>query len=101
MAKTIHKKPYLLKSEAREKERARILNMNASEIMAGVPSGNSMRGQMREILLQVKKHGGYSIFWVTDNSKRAGAATDLVDAGIIGEKSDANYPWCSMRILKT
>ena len=80
------------------KETEALCKLSAEELMIGPQDGRTVRGQIREILLQVKRHGGYSIFWVTSNNKRASIATAMIDAGLIGEDKKTEYPWCSMKI---
>ena len=75
-----------------------LIKLGAKELMSGLPKGTTARGQIREILIQVKQHGGYSIFWITENPKRASIATDMVEEGLIYEDKKTGYPWCSMKI---
>ena len=55
-------------------------------------------GQERAILIQVRDKGGFSIFWVTANQRRAIAATKLVDIGALVPIKKAPYPWCDHEI---
>ena len=75
-----------------------LIKLGAKELMSGNPKGQTVHGQIRNILNQVERYGGYSIFWITENNKRASIATDMVDAGLIVKDKDTGYPWCSMKI---
>lgn len=50
-------------------------------------------GQEELVLRQLREHGGFSIFWVTDNQKRACAAQRLRDSKRI-IPLDSQYPFC-------
>lgn len=54
-------------------------------------------GQETEVLAQVEKHGGFSVFWVTENQKRAHAAERLQDRGAIIRDGGA-FPWCAYKV---
>jgi hypothetical protein len=54
-------------------------------------------GQEEEVLAQVLKHGGFSVFWVTENQKRAHAAERLQNRGVIVREGGA-YPWCAYKV---
>ena len=74
-----------------------ILELPIKELMHNNSDARTTKGQIKEILRQVRIHGGYSIFWITSNPKRASIATDMVDAGVI-ISNGGSYPWCSMVI---
>ena len=76
-----------------------LMDFNYKSLMRGNPDGKTYAGQVKEILNQVKRHNGFSIFWVTENDKRASIATDIVNAGII-ESVESGYPWCGWIIKK-
>lgn len=57
------------------------------------------KDQEQDVINYVKKHGGFSIFWVTDNQKRACAATRLVESGRIVRIPDNGYPWCGFKVV--
>lgn len=60
-------------------------------------------GQEREVLGYVRTFGGLSIFWITDNQKRANAVQRLEDSGRIVRhmRSKRNkYPWCVYSLAK-
>ena len=50
-----------------------------------------------QVINQVKKYGGASIFWITENQCRAWATQRLEDAGKIIRQKD-QYPWCAFKI---
>ena len=54
-------------------------------------------GQEAEVLAQVEKHGGFSVFWVTENQKRAHAAERLQDRGAI-IRDGGSFPWCAYTV---
>lgn len=54
-------------------------------------------GREEEVLAQVLKHGGFSVFWVTENQKRAHAAERLQNRGVIVREGGA-YPWCAYKV---
>lgn len=54
--------------------------------------GRTREGYERQVLQQVMAHGGFSIFWVTENQKRAHAAERLVKEGRI-VRTGGSYPW--------
>ena len=74
-----------------------LMDFNYESLMRGNPNGKTYAGQVKEILNQVKRNNGFSIFWVTENNKRASVATDIVNAGVI-EPVASEYPWCGWRI---
>ena len=74
-----------------------VLKLPIKELMNCSDDARTTRGQIKEILRQVRIYGGYSIFWITSNRKRASIATDMVESGVI-VPSGGNYPWCSMLI---
>jgi len=62
-------------------------------------NGRTRKGQEELILIQIRQHGGFSIFWVTENQRRASAACRLEDAGKIKRLPDT-YPWCKYEIVE-
>ena len=54
-------------------------------------------GQERRVLLEIERHGGFSVFWATEHQKRAHAIERLQDSGRIARKGGA-YPWCEYEI---
>lgn len=49
-------------------------------------------GQREFIKNKIRRDGGFSVFWATENQKRAIAITDLFESGeIINEGGD--FPW--------
>ena len=57
------------------------------------------QGRRREILLQVKENGGFSVFWVTGNLLRATVATEMVNRKEIVVTPE-QYPWSAVKINK-
>ena len=51
-------------------------------------------GNEKLVLKQIEEHGGFSIFWATDNPKRASAVNRLISSEKIVRQKD-RYPWCS------
>jgi len=64
-----------------------------------VVDGRSREGYEREVIKQVRDHGGFSIFWVTENPTRAHAATRLVEGGVLVEDRNCSFPWHSYKII--
>ncbi len=64
-----------------------------------VVDGRSREGYEREVIKQVRDHGGFSIFWVTENPTRAHAATRLVEGGVLVEDRKCSFPWHSYKII--
>jgi len=54
--------------------------------------------QESEVLDQIKAHGGFSVFWATENHPRAEAIEGLANAGKIERVSGGQYPWCTYRV---
>ncbi len=63
-----------------------------------VLDARTREGAEAEVLRQVREHGGFSIFWVTANRKRAAAAERIVARGAIVPDVDAPFPWCSWKL---
>lgn len=51
----------------------------------------------REIENEVRRNGGFSTFWVVENPRRAGVATDMFADGRL-MREGGQYPWvaCSL-----
>lgn len=65
------------------------------------PEVESRRGETpeAEVLRQVRKFGGFSVFWITANRKRAAAGDSLRRTGaILPAESRSPFPWCSWRV---
>lgn len=56
------------------------------------------REQIRE---QIRQHGGFSIWWITANQRRAKAATQMRESGEILTDNDAGFRWVPARIAQT
>jgi hypothetical protein len=58
-----------------------------------------------KVIEQIKKHGGFSIFWATENMDRARAIGRLHrKKGLIAPrkgKAYGQFPWCNYLIKKT
>lgn len=50
-------------------------------------------GREAEVLEQVRQHGGFSVYWVTDNTKRAHAADKLEETGVIVREANEPMMW--------
>jgi hypothetical protein len=58
----------------------------------------SLRGQ---VIRQVKKNGGFSVFWATERLDRARVITQLESDGIIQRKKGrgfGEFPWCGYKV---
>ena len=66
--------------------------------------GRTRKGYEQSVLNQVRKEGGFSVFWVTACQARAHAAHRLIKRGVIERYKSGylpdRYPWHSMRISK-
>ena len=56
-------------------------------------------GQEQLVINQVKAHGGFSVFWVTENQKRAHAASRLSERGVLVETRKAVFPWHALKVV--
>ena len=61
--------------------------------------GGGIVGRTREqweqvVLDQVREHGGFSVFWATNNSCIAAAAGRLEERGDIVRVELGRFPWC-------
>ncbi len=61
---------------------------------------NTREGREQEVLDYVRKHKGFSIFWVTGNQMRACAAVRLEKAGRIKTSRKREFPWCPCKAVK-
>ena len=55
-------------------------------------------GHEGEVLRKVQLDGGFTVFWVCENLKRAYAATRLEERGEIVRQAGDTFPQCSYRI---
>ena len=55
-------------------------------------------GREREVLEQVKRFGGFSVFWGTENRNRAHAIDRLVEQGDIVADGKHIFPWCGYKV---
>jgi|WetSurMetagenome_2_1015567.scaffolds.fasta_scaffold126327_2 hypothetical protein len=73
----------------------------ASRSDAGFGTGRidwrTKEGHEEEVMAQVMRHGGFSVFWVTENHNRAHAAKRLQDRGAIVRDGGA-FPWCAYTV---
>lgn len=51
----------------------------------------------REIENEVRRNGGFSTFWVDENPRRAGVATDMFADGRL-RREGGKYPWVACRL---
>lgn len=66
--------------------------------MNPAPDERTKEGQEELVLRQVRNHGGFSIFWVTENQKRACAASRLVERGVLVADKECSFPWHSYKV---
>jgi len=58
-------------------------------------------GRRNEILAQIEKYGGFSIFWVTGNHLRACVAEHMDRNGeIVTDNKTHGFPWVGAKISK-
>lgn len=55
-------------------------------------------GRRAEIISQVKKFGGFSVFWITENHLRAIVGTEMLKRGELVESKKSEYPWHVLKI---
>lgn len=58
-------------------------------------------GREAEVIERIRAWGGATVFWLTENQKRAHATERLEAAGrIVRDRSATNdkYPWCVFRL---
>lgn len=55
-------------------------------------------GRRAEILSQVREHGGFSIFWITEHRLRAVVGTEMVNRKEIHVRNK-RFPWSDVTIL--
>lgn len=60
-------------------------------------NGRTKEGQENIVLREIKANGGFTIFWATDNQRRAKTVDWLIESGKIIRGKDV-YPWCSYKI---
>lgn len=63
-------------------------------------NGGTREGQEDEVIGQVLKHGGFSVFWATAHQKRAHAIERLQNTGRI-VRDGGDYPWCAYHLAVT
>ena len=54
--------------------------------------GRTTAGVRQEIKRQIREYGGFSIFWITANRRRAKQATLMMEEGVI-EVMPVQFPW--------
>lgn len=58
-------------------------------------------GRRKEIIDQIQRYHGFSIFWVTENHLRAVVAEEMERSGeIVTDNKTHGYPWLGAKILK-
>lgn len=66
------------------------------------PKGADLRtrkGREAEVIQQIETFNGFSVFWATENQKRAWAITRLEEAGTIRSTKTGSYPWCGYEVV--
>ncbi len=58
------------------------------------------KGREAEVIGQVKSHGGFSVFWATENQAKANAIMRLSSTGKIERTKLGRYPWCPYRLIE-
>ncbi len=61
-------------------------------------NANTREGNEAIVLQRVRECGGFSVFWATDNQKRACAIVRLENAGVIARVDGHAFPFCGYRI---
>jgi len=56
------------------------------------------QGRRAEIINQIKEHGGWSVFWITEHRLRAIVATDMAFREEI-KVTNREFPWSDVCIL--
>jgi hypothetical protein len=58
------------------------------------------RGSELEAVEQVRRFGGFTVFWATDDMRRARALERLSDRGVIVRlrRQPRPFPWCAYRL---
>lgn len=57
-------------------------------------------GRETEVLKQVAKSKGFSVFWASESRARSSAIARLIYRGDIVSTGPGAYPWCPYRIAK-
>ncbi len=61
------------------------------------PDLRTRAGRRQEIIDQVREHGGFSVFWATENHLRAWVATEMIKSGELADDKPSRYPWHSLK----
>jgi hypothetical protein len=57
------------------------------------------KGREAEVIAQVREHGGFSVFWATENLNRAHALTRLIEKGRI-KTTPKPFPWMAAELVE-
>ena len=55
-------------------------------------------GRRAEIIEQVEKHGGFTVFWITENAVRASVGQEMLDRGELVSTRKSGFPWHALRV---
>ena len=61
---------------------------------------STRNGREAEVLGKIEAEKGFTVFWATENQKRACAITRLEKAGRISRIEIGQYPWCPYKLGK-
>lgn len=50
------------------------------------------------VLAQIREFGGFTVFWATENQKRAKVIDAMSHSGEIVRVPDRGFPWCAYEI---
>jgi len=64
------------------------------------PDLRTRKGRRSEIVEQVKRAGGFSIFWITENQLRAHVGQRMMDDGSLKEVKKCSFPWYELKVIK-
>ena len=62
------------------------------------PDLRTKAGRRAEIISQVKKSGGFTVFLITENQLRALVGTEMLKSGELIEDRKSHYPWHALKI---
>ena len=64
------------------------------------PDKRTRYGRRLEIIEQVREHGGFSTFWVTECRLRAYVVTEMFNSGELVDDKQSMYPWHSVKFVE-
>jgi hypothetical protein len=62
------------------------------------PDLRTRKGRRAEIREQVKRAGGFSVFWITEFQLRAIVGEEMFERGEIVETKKREFPWYSLKL---